>query len=92
MERWVMVTTDKRGVFAGKIVADDAPQSVVLEECRMCVYWDTGVRGVLGLAADGPNSTCRITKAAPQSTLYGVTSVNTMSDKAVQAWRAEPWR
>lgn len=88
----VVVTTEKRGVFFGLIEeGSKLPAEITLSECRMCVYWSRTVRGVLGLAADGPNNECRITKASPQSTLYNVTGVFGCTAEATAAWRAEPW-
>ena len=88
----VLVTTEKKGVFFG-LLEDDTklPEAITLSECRMCVYWARSVRGVLGLAAAGPNEECRITRAAPQSTLYGITGVFACTPEAVKAWRAQPW-
>jgi hypothetical protein len=88
--RAVMVTTDKRGVFAGLLEQDDG-QAVTLTEARMCVYWSADVRGVVGLAARGPSDTCRVTPAAPRIELRGVTAVFDLTPKALEAWRREPW-
>jgi len=91
----VLITTDstKRGVFMGFIDPSDADkENLVAEELRMAVYWSTDVRGVLGLASNGPSSECRITAAVSKATIKGVTAVVELSDKALLAWRLEPWK
>ena len=91
----VLITTDntKRGVFMGFIDPADADKETLeAEEVRMAVYWHTDVKGVLGLAANGPSKNCRITAAAKKATLKGVTAVIELSDEAVAAWRKEPWK
>lgn len=91
---FVVICTDKdrRGVFAGELVRRDVEaKTVVLRKARMCVYWSNSVRGVLGLAATGPNSGCRISSAPPLIELDGVTAVMLCSDAARDSWEAEPW-
>jgi hypothetical protein len=85
----VIVTTDKKGVFFGKLKSEG--DEVVLDDARMCVYWSGDVHGVLGLAANGPTSGCRISPAIPSIKLNGITSVMDCSKKAVKAWEKEPW-
>lgn len=90
----VLITTDntKRGVFMGLIDPKDADkETMVAEEVRMAVYWSADVKGVLGLAANGPTKTCKISPAAAKATIKGVTSVTELTDKALKAWRNEPW-
>ncbi|MDH3637905.1 MAG: hypothetical protein OES09_05515 [Gammaproteobacteria bacterium] len=86
----VVVCTDKRGVFFGECVDKDA-DPMTLTNARMCVYWSRDVRGVVGLAATGPTSECRITKPAPSARLRGITCVLDVSDEAAAAWEAAPW-
>ena len=86
----VLVTTKHRGVFFGKL-KEDKGATVILEQARNCVSWDQATRGFLGLATTGPTSGCRIGPAAPELTLYGVTSIATCSDEAVKAWERAPW-
>lgn len=91
----VLITTDstKRGVFMGFIDPKDADkETLVVEEVRMCVYWDKDVKGVLGLASGGPTKNCRISPAAKKATLKGVTAICEMSEEAIAAWRKEPWK
>ena len=90
----VLITTDntKRGVFMGYIDLKDASESVlVAEDVRMCVYWSTDVRGVLGLAATGPTKSCKISKAVPKARLHGVTAIIDVTKEAEKAWEKEPW-
>lgn len=90
----VLITTDntKRGVFMGFIDPKDAEkENFVAEEVRMCVYWSAEVKGVLGLAANGPTKNCKISPAAKRANLKGVTATAELSDEALAAWRKEPW-
>lgn len=88
-----IITTDKRGVFFGTIIEHDRDKNTcVLTDAQMCVYWSTGVRGVLGLAATGPDKESRVTKAIPRIELNGITSVMDVTDDAQKAWEACPWR
>lgn len=86
----LVVTTQHRGVFFGFGIPTDAP-TIRLEQARMCVYWDAQVAGVVGLAAKGPNSKCRVTGAAPSITLRDVTSVMETTLEAQESWEKEPW-
>ena len=97
----VVVTTAHRGVFFGRIAQVKsngatssrklAPGRIELTDARCCVYWSRETRGVVGLAATGPASGSKITRAAPRVTLWGVTAVMECSPEAVTAWEAEPW-
>ena len=86
----LVVTTSHKGVFFGYGNPTDE-STIQLTEVRMCVYWSPDVRGVVGLAANGPTSSCRIGPAAPAMTLRDVTAVMEVSDKAEAAWKSEPW-
>ena len=87
-----LITTDKKGVFMGYINPNDESETTIqAEQVKMCIYWSEDVKGVIGLAADGPNENCRITKAAPKATLQGVTAVVTLSEKAEEAWKKDCW-
>ena len=94
----VVVTTDHRGVFFGYVSAEvlqDAqavmPETLTLRDARMCVYWTSDVRGVLGLAATGPNKRCRISPAVPSLTLSGLTAILDVAEEAAKNWEAAPW-
>ena len=77
----------------GFINPDDADKDTLeATEVRMAVYWSEDVHGVVGLAANGPTNNCRISPAAPKAILKGVTATMQISDKALDAWRKEPWK
>ena len=91
--KWAVVTTEHRGVFFGRVPIDAKCEGeLTVLDCRMAVYWSADVKGVVGLAANGPTSGCRITPAAPSMTISDVTSIAVCSDDAVRAWEAEPWK
>lgn len=87
----VVVTTSHRGVFFGCLDGDRNATILDLTDAQMCVYWSPDVRGVLGLAATGPTSRCRIGPPVPRLTLQDVTAVFDATDEAVKAWQARPW-
>lgn len=92
--RAVVITTENRGVFFGYVEdGKDAelPTEIELKSARMCVMWSSSVRGVLGLAATGPNRECRITKKVPAITLYKITSVTDCTPEAVEEWEKGHW-
>jgi hypothetical protein len=86
----LVVTTAHKGVFFGYGEMSDA-KTIVLTNARMCVYWPSDVKGVLGLASKGPTSGSRITFAVPSITLLDVTSVIEIGDDAVKAWEKGFW-
>jgi len=89
---FVMVTTEKKGVFAGTLLNYDAEKKVAhLKNVRMCVMWTSSRKGVLGLAANGPDNKDRITPAASEAILEGVTAIFSCAEKARKKWEAEPW-
>jgi hypothetical protein len=88
--RYVMVTTE-RGVFAGTLLAMDAPLSVTLRDARCCLYWPADVRGVLGLAVTGPTEGARVGPPAQEWIVYAPTGVALCSPQARRAWEAAPW-
>ena len=90
MSRHVVVTTNKRGVFAGTLESA-GPETVVLTAAQMCIYWSAETRGVLGLAATGPAEGSRVGPAVPRLELSGVTAVVDMTDTAIERWREMPW-
>jgi hypothetical protein len=90
----VLITTDKdkRGVFFGYIDPNDADKDELqAEQVQMCVYWSKDVHGVLGLAVNGPSSGCRISPPVKSGIIKGVTLIAEVSEKAVAAWKSEPW-
>jgi hypothetical protein len=89
-QKYLVVTTAHKGVFAG-YGKPSTNKTIQLTEARMCVYWSADVKGVVGLASDGPTAGCKIGPAAPAITLQDVTSVMEASKKAEDAWTAQPW-
>jgi hypothetical protein len=88
--RPVVICTKYRGVFFG-YAQDTSGATVTLERARMCVYWSRALRGVLGLASDGPSSDCRIGPQVPTIELRGVSAVIEVTPQAVAKWEASPW-
>ena len=89
-KQFVVVCTEYRGVFAGYATNTDS-DPIVLSDAQMCVYWSQDTRGVMGLAADGPTSSCKITKPVPKMKAYKVTAVLDTTDDAEKAWQKCPW-
>lgn len=89
----VLVTTKHRGVFFGYITKKPTklPGHMELTDARMCVYWSSDVKGVLGLASGGPTKNCRITNSVPKIDLWDVTSITECSQEAVKAWETNIW-
>ena len=84
----VLVTTSFRGVFFGFIKDDKSlPEEITLKNVRNCIYWSSDCGGFLGLAANGPTKSCKIGTQVPEVTLYSITSVTPVTDKAVKAWQ-----
>ncbi|MCG6203675.1 hypothetical protein LPW26_03415 [Rhodopseudomonas sp. HC1] len=89
-ERAVLVTTQHRGVFFG--YATDVQGNIInLRAARNCLYWSADVKGFAGLAATGPSKTCRVGPAVDLQ-LRDITSVALVTDAAVLAWEAAPWK
>ena len=90
--RPVLVTTSHRGVFFGYLNVDQAgPDTLTLERCRNVLYWGQSVKGFLGLAASGPDKSCRIGPAADKTELRGITSVSDCSADAVEQFERGHW-
>lgn len=89
----VMVTTSRKGVFAGFLKRYDADNKrAYLLNARMCVYWSPDMRGVVGLASIGPSEKCRISPSAKSLILEDVTAVFETTPQAKTAWDAAPWK
>ncbi|HWM26571.1 MAG TPA: hypothetical protein VNP98_17270 [Chthoniobacterales bacterium] len=86
----LVVTTAHRGVFFG-YGRTTTNKTIRLEKAQMCVSWSSDVKGVLGLAANGPTRGCRVGPPVPAMTLQDVTGVMEASEKAEKAWLAQPW-
>jgi hypothetical protein len=89
--RYCLVTTAHRGVFAGYLVGEPNKEKVMLKQCRNVLRWSQTERGFLGLAHSGPGKECRVGPAAPESTLYDITSCTVVTDEARAAFERGPW-
>jgi hypothetical protein len=85
----VVVCTDKRGVFFGELL-DGGLGQCKLANARICIYWQSDVGGVTGLAATGPTAGCRIGAPAPELELPDVHALMRCSTDARDAWLAAP--
>ncbi len=83
MERFVIVCTSYKGVFAGW-ATDTSGDSIQLREARMAIYWGT-TRGVMDLAHTGPTEKSRISSPADIE-VRGVTAVFEVTDEATEKW------
>lgn len=85
----VLVTTEFRGIFFGYVVDDSQlPEQITLSNVRNCLYFAKSVGGFLGLAAKGPDKDCLIGTEAPSFTLYKITGVAPVTEKAAAAWKS----
>lgn len=85
--KYVVVTTDKRGVFAGVLESGMVGGGVVIRECRNCRFWSKETNGFLGLATVGPQPGSMLGPAALRTALSGVTSITVCSEEAERVWR-----
>ena len=83
----VLVTTEYRGVFFG-YAENTKGDTIKLENVKCAIYWNAEVNGFLGLASVGPNSSCRISRAATTVELRKVTAVVECTEQAIKAWEA----
>lgn len=89
----VVVTTEHRGVFYGALERWDEDKRVaVIRDARVCVKWGEEVRGFVGLCNTGPIGGSRVSRAAPELVLVGVTSVGVCTEAAASVWESEPWK
>ncbi len=88
-ERPVIVTTAHRGVFFGYATNTEG-ETIALKRGRNCVYWSSDMKGFIGLAANGPSSSCRVGPAA-DITLRNITAVVEVAPAAAEKWEAHPW-
>lgn len=89
--RPVIICTDKRGVFFGYATKTDG-DPVTISKARMCVYWSADVKGITGLAANGPTKSCKIGPPAPALELRGITCVMDVTAAAAKLWESAPWQ
>ncbi|MCP3885117.1 MAG: hypothetical protein GY700_06515 [Propionibacteriaceae bacterium] len=87
----VVITTEHRGVFFGRVV-DPAATQLVLHDARNCIYWHKSIGGFMGLAEVGPNSQCKIGRklTKPFRPRGLITSVMECTDTAAAAWDGAP--
>lgn len=84
----VLVTTEFRGVFFGYIKsATKLPEEITLTKVKNCIYWSSDCKGFLGLAVNGPTSSCKIGVEVTEITLWKITSVTPVSAEAVAKWK-----
>ena len=88
-ERYVLVTTEHRGVFAGYATETDG-DVIKLRAARNCIYWSSDVKGFLGLASNGPTRDCKIGPAADLE-LRKITAVAQVTPEAQAKWENHPW-
>lgn len=88
-ERAVLVTTEHRGVFFGYATDTDGA-TIKLRASRLCLYWSADVKGFMGLAANGPSSSCRIGPPADIE-VRKITAVVEVTPDATKKWEAAPW-
>ena len=88
----VLITTEFRGVFFGYIEEGQESQvSMKLKDARNVLYWDSSVKGFMGLASTGPSRECRVGLKVPEITLYKITSVVACTPEAIEKWEEGPW-
>lgn len=88
----VVVTTSHRGVFFGYVEDATLKETMTLKRARMCVYWPSEVKGVLGLATIGPISGSKIGPAVTSLTINNIDALMEMTPKAVAQWESSPWK
>lgn len=89
----VLVTTEFRGVFFGYVEDDSKlPEKITLSNARNCVYWESAVHGVFGLASTGPTGGCKIGPRLPSFTAWKVTSVTECTPEAAEKWESGQWK
>lgn len=84
----VLISTDNRGIYYGYLVENKAPSHVVLEKARVCVAWDTGEKGYLYLATEGPEGVATVSPACGRVEVYGVGTIADCTERAAEAWDA----
>jgi hypothetical protein len=90
-EQVPMVVTTEKGVFFGYGVPSLDAQHIRIERARMVVYWSADCRSVVGLAATGPSSGCKIGPAAPSIIIRNVTAIIECSDSAAKKFEDSKW-
>lgn len=83
----VLVTTAKRGVFAGEIPDDQdlAATSMPLANARMAIRFGT-TKGLMQLAETGPTGNSKISAPADIAMLHEITAIFAITEQAWAAW------
>jgi hypothetical protein len=75
-----------RAVVYGRVETDPEPgQPVTLHGARMVLYWSNECGGLFGLAAGGPKTSTRITRAVERTTATRWTEWLAVSEEAAAA-------
>lgn len=81
----VIVTTEFRGVFYGRLKSEDTEKRIVeLERFRNIIYWPRETQGFVGLSTEGPLKGCRLGALGSTIKLWAVTSVIECSETAIK--------
>lgn len=84
----VLVTTEFKGVFFGFVKNEKKlPAEITLTSAKNCIYWSSDCKGFLGLAAYGPINGCKVGAEIKEITLYKITSITPVEEKAVDVWK-----
>jgi len=85
--KYVLVTTEYKGVFYGKVIDDsEYPKLMTLGEARNVIYWSSDCNGFLGLASKGYTKDCKIGEKVNEIDLVDLTSMTPVSKKAQKVW------
>jgi len=87
--RFVMVTTEFRGVFAGYLAEGDrdvAARSIRLTDAMMAIAWGTS-DGIIQLVSDGPSEKSKISAVATEVEIEKVTAIFGATEAAEAAWK-----
>jgi hypothetical protein len=90
----VLVKLFDNTVLCGECENDKAEREIVLIDARMLVCWDTSVKGLIGICANGVGKACRVTAASPHLRIpihENVRFVARMTEKAWSSVVSEPW-
>lgn len=88
----VLITTEYRGVFFGKLKSWDEDKKVaVIDSARNVVYWSADCHGFLGLAANGPTKGCRIGPKVDGLELHKVTARVPVTKEAAEKFEVGQW-
>lgn len=91
---YVIIRSDRAGIFAGDLKSKDGSE-VTLTDCRRIWYWE-GAASISQLAVDGTSKPekCKFTVTVAEITILGVIEIIPCTDKAeknikaVKEWRA----